>query len=220
MIDKRVNTLADAIAGIRDGSVVMVGGFGAVGQPDALLNALAEAGPRHLTLIANNAGNEATAGMGLLIARGQVDKIICSFPKGSDAFAAAFPTGKIKLEITPQGTLAERIRAAGAGIPAFFTPSGVGTVVEQGKETRVIDGRTYILEAALKADVALIEGWQGDRWGNVSYRGAGANFNPLMAMAAETTIAQVNHIVELGEIDPMRVGTPGIYVQRLVQFTR
>jgi 3-oxoadipate CoA-transferase, alpha subunit len=220
MIDKRVKSLTEAVAGIRDGSVVMVGGFGAVGQPDALLNALAEVGTRHLTLIANNAGNETTAGMGLLIARGQVDKIICSFPKGSEAFAALFPSGKIKLEITPQGTLAERIRAAGAGIPAFFTPSGVGTVVEEGKETRVIEGRKYILEAALKADVAVIEGWQGDRWGNISYRGAGANFNPLMAMAAELTIAQVNHIVELGEIDPMRVGTPGIYVQRLVQFTR
>ena len=120
----------------------------------------------------------------------------------------------------PQGTLAERIRAAGAGIPAFFTPAGVGTVVEKGKETRVIDGRKYLLETALKADVALIEGWQGDRWGNISYRGAGGNFNPLMAMAADLTIAQVNHIVALGDIDPMRVGTPGVYVQRLVQFTR
>ena len=128
--------------------------------------------------------------------------------------------GKLQLEIMPQGTLAERIRAAGAGIPAFFTPAGVGTVVETGKEKRVIDGKTYLLETALKADIALVEGWQGDRWGNLSYRGAGANFNPLMAMAATTTIAQVNHLVDLGDIDPMRVGTPGVYVQRLVQFMR
>lgn len=220
MIDKRVKTLIDAVAGIPDGAVIMVGGFGAVGQPDALLGTLAEAGTKNLTIIANNAGNEKTAGIGLLLARGQVRKVVCSFPKGSEAFSDLFAAGKLELEIMPQGTLAERIRAAGAGIPAFFTPAGVGTVVEKGKESRVIDGRTYLLETALKADVALIEGWQGDRWGNLSYRGAGGNFNPLMAMAADLTVAQVNHIVELGEIEPMRVGTPGVYVQRLVQFTR
>lgn len=220
MINKRVSSLAEAVAGIREGSVVMVGGFGAVGQPDALLGALAETGVRNLTIIANNAGNEKTAGIGLLLSRGQVRKVVCSFPKGSEAFNDLYQAGKLELEIMPQGTLAERIRAAGAGIPAFFTPAGVGTVVETGKETRVIDGRTYLLETALKADVALVEGWQGDRWGNLSYRGTGGNFNPIMAMAAETTIAQVNHCVDLGAIDPMLVGTPGIYVQRLVQFTR
>lgn len=220
MIDKRVKSLADAVAGIEEGATVMVGGFGAVGQPDALLGALAEVGTKSLTIIANNAGNEKTAGIGLLLARGQVRKVVCSFPKGSEAFTDLYAAGKLELAIMPQGTLAERIRAAGAGIPAFFTASGVGTVVEDGKETRVIDGRKYILETALTADVALIEGWQGDRWGNISYRGTGANFNPIMAMAAAKTIAQVNHVVDLGEIDPMRVGTPGIYVQRVVQFTR
>jgi 3-oxoadipate CoA-transferase, alpha subunit len=220
MIDKRVKSLAEAVAGIGDGAVIMVGGFGAVGQPDALLGALAEVGTKNLTIIANNAGNEKTAGIGLLLSRGQVRKVVCSFPKGSEAFSALYDAGKLELEIMPQGTLAERIRAAGAGIPAFFTPAGVGTVVEKGKETRVIDGRTYLLETALKADVALIEGWQGDRWGNISYRGAGGNFNPLMAMAAATTIAQVNHLVDLGDIEPMRVGTPGVYVQRMVEFRR
>jgi 3-oxoadipate CoA-transferase, alpha subunit len=219
MIDKWVANLAEALNGVRDGSVVMVGGFGAVGQPDFLVDGLAEQGARDLTVIANNAGWSRTTGIPRLMDLGRVRKIICSFPKNSPAFDDLFRVGKIELEIVPQGTLAERIRAAGAGVPAFFTRTGVGTLMAQGKEVRTFDGKEHLLEHALHADVALIEAWRGDRWGNLSYRGSGRNFNPIMATAANLTIAQVHEKVELGEIEPDSVITPGIFVNRLVQCT-
>ncbi|MEA3179612.1 MAG: 3-oxoadipate CoA-transferase, alpha subunit, partial [Gammaproteobacteria bacterium] len=184
MIDKRVDNLQAALAGIRDGSVVMVGGFGAVGQPDFLVNGLAEQGARDLTIVANNAGWNRETGIPRLFDLGRVRKIVCSFPKNSPAFDDLFRAGRIELEIVPQGTLAERIRAGGAGIPAFYTPTGVGTPMAAGKEVRTFNGKDYLLEHGLRADVALIEAWRGDRWGNLSYRGSGRNFNPIMATAA------------------------------------
>lgn len=220
MIDKRVSSLAEAVSGIEDGSVVMIGGFGAVGQPDALVEALAAQGAKDLTIIANNAGWGRDVGIPKLLSLGRVRKIVCSFPKGSDAFTDLYTKGRIELELVPQGTLAERIRAAGAGIPAFFTPTGVGTVVAEGKETRRFGNRDYLMETALHADVALVEAWQADRYGNLSYRGSGRNFNPIMAMAAAMTIAQANEVVDAGGIDPEQVGTPGVYVQRVVPFRR
>jgi 3-oxoadipate CoA-transferase alpha subunit len=216
MIDKWLPNLAEALAGIRDGSAVMVGGFGAVGQPDFLVNGLAEQGARDLTIIANNAGWSRTTGIPRLMDLGRVRKIVCSFPKNSPAFDELFRAVKIELEIVPQGTLAERIRAAGAGIPAFYTRTGVGTLMAEGKEVRVLDGKEYLLEHALHADVALIEAWQADRWGNLTYRGSGRNFNPIMATAAKLTIAQVHEKAALGGIEPDQVITPGIFVNRLV----
>jgi len=216
MIDKRVVDVAKALADVKDGSVIMIGGFGAVGQPDYLIDALAQQGARDLTVIANNAGWSRTTGIPRLMDLGRVRKIICSFPKGSPAFDDLMRAGKIELEIVPQGTLAERIRAAGAGIPAFFTPTGVGTQMAAGKEVRVFNGREYLMEEALPADVALIEAWRADRWANLSYRGSGRNFNPIMAMAAKLTVAQVHEFVPLGEIAPDDVVTPGIFVQRVV----
>ena len=216
MIDKWLPNLAEALSGIRDGSTVMVGGFGAVGQPDFLVNGLAEQGARDLTIIANNAGWSRTTGIPRLMDLGRVRKIVCSFPKNSPAFDELFRAGKIELEIVPQGTLAERIRAAGAGIPGFYTRTGVGTLMAEGKEVRVFDGKEYLLEHALHADVALIEAWQADRWGNLTYRGSGRNFNPIMATAAKLTIAQVHEKAALGDIEPDQVITPGIFVNRLV----
>jgi 3-oxoadipate CoA-transferase alpha subunit len=218
MIDKWVATRAEALAGVRDGAMVMVGGFGAVGQPDFLLDGLAEQGACDLTIIANNAGWSRDTGIPRLMDLGRVRKIICSFPKNSPAFDELFKAGKIELEIVPQGTLAERIRAAGAGVPGFYTATGAGTLVAEHKEVREFDGREFVLEHALHADVALIEAWRGDRWGNLTYRGSGRNFNPVMATAAVLTIAQVHQKAELGELDPDSVVTPGIFVQRMVQF--
>lgn len=218
MIKKRVETFAEAMAGVKDGAVVMVGGFGSVGQPNALIEALIEQGARDITIVANNAGTGRVAALPRLMAAGRVRKIICSFPRsqGSVVFDELHKTGKLELELVPQGTLAERIRAAGAGIPAFYTPTAYGTVLAEGKETREIDGRMYVLERALHADVALVEGWQADRWGNLTYRLSGRNFNPIMATAAKLTIAQAQHFVELGELDPEAIVTPGIYVDRVI----
>jgi 3-oxoadipate CoA-transferase alpha subunit len=219
VINKWVANLAEALNGVRHGSVVMVGGFGAVGQPDFLVDGLAEQGARDLTVIANNAGWSRTTGIPRLMDQGRVRKIICSFPKNSPAFDDLFRVGKIELEIVPQGTLAERIRAAGAGVSAFYTRTGVGTLMAEGKEIRVFDGKEHLLERALHADVALIEAWRGDRWGNLSYRGSGRNFNPIMAAAAKLTVAQVHEKAELGEIEPDAVITPGIFVNRMVKCT-
>jgi len=216
MIDKQASDLKSALAGIKDGASVMVGGFGAVGQPNALIEGLGDLGVRNLTIIANNAGFEAEIGLGKLIGKGVVGKIVCSFPRGSSSFDRRYQNGEIELEVVPQGTLAERIRAAGAGIWAFYTPTAVGTKLAEGKETRVIAGKTHVLEYALPADVALIQAWTGDRWGNLTYRGSGRNFNPIMAMAAQLTIAQVGQIVSLGAMDPDDVVTPGIFVDRLL----
>jgi 3-oxoadipate CoA-transferase alpha subunit len=217
MLNKQVASLAEALADVKDGSTVMVGGFGAVGQPDFLVNGLAEQGATDLTLVVNNAGWNRETGVPRLLDLGRVRKIVCSFPKNSPAFDDLFRVGKIELEIVPQGTLAERIRAAGAGIPAFYTASGVGTVMAEGKEVREFGGKAYLMEQALHADVALIEAWKADRWGNLSYRGSGRNFNPIMATAATVTIAQVHNIVPLGEIAPDDVVTPGLFVNRIVQ---
>lgn len=219
MIDKRVKTMAEAMAGIKDGSTVLIGGFGAVGQPNQLIEGLVEQGARDLTCVANNAGN-GHVGLARLMELGRVRRMICTFPRtpGSVVFEELYKAGKIELEIVPQGTLAERMRAAGAGIPAFYTPTAVGTLLAQGKETREINGKNYLLEHALHADVALVECWKADRWGNLVYNQSGRNFNPVMAMAAELTIVQSQHMVELGELDPDTVVTPGIYVQRVMHI--
>lgn len=221
MIDKIVQSMAEAMAGIRDGSTVLIGGFGAVGQPDQLIEALIEQGAKDLVCVANNAGN-GRVGLAKLMELGRVRKIICSFPRsaGSVVFEELYRAGKIELEIVPQGTMAERMRAAGAGVPAFFTATSVGTILAHGKEQRAFGGREYVMEHALRGDVALVEGWEGDRWGNLTYRASGRNFNPVMAMAAELTIAQVSHIRELGELVPENVHTPGIFVQRVIQVDR
>lgn len=221
MINKIVNTLAEALSGVKDGSTVLIGGFGSVGQPDALIEALIEQGATDLTCVANNAGT-GRVGLAKLMELGRVRKIICSFPRsaGSVVFEELYREGKIELEIVPQGTMAERMRAAGAGIPAFYTATSHGTLLAKGKEEREFDGRHYVMERALKADVALIEAWEADRWGNLTYNLSGRNFNPVMAMAADITIAQVQHIVELGAIDPERVATPGIFVNSVVLVDR
>lgn len=219
MIDKIVNSIAAALEGVQDGSTVMVGGFGAVGQPDALIEGLIEQGAKNLTIVANNAG-AGRVGLAKLMEAGRVRKIICSFPRsaGSVVFEELFKAGKLDLEIVPQGTLAERIRAAGAGIGAFFTPTAFGTKLAENKETREIDGRPYVLEYGLPADVALVEAWQADRWGNCTYRGSGRNFNPVMAMAAKRSIVQTQQVVALGALDPEAIVTPGIFVDRVLHL--
>ncbi len=221
MINKIVQSMADAMAGIKDGSTVLIGGFGAVGQPDQLIEALIEQGAKDLVCVANNAGN-GRVGLARLMELGRVRKIICSFPRsaGSVVFEELYRAGKIELEIVPQGTMAERMRAAGAGVPAFFTATSVGTILAHGKEEREFGGRKYVMEHALRGDVALVEGWEGDRWGNLTYRASGRNFNPVMAMAADLTIAQVSHLRELGDLVPENVHTPGIFVQRVIHVDR
>lgn len=217
MIDKRRN-LHDAMADLPDGATVMIGGFGPAGQPEALIAALLDQGARDLVIVNNNAGNGDT-GLAALLANGRVRKIICSFPRQTDShhFDHLYRAGKIELELVPQGNLAERIRAAGAGIGAFFTPTGVGTALAEGKEVREIGGRLQMLEYALPADYALIKAWRGDRWGNLTYRMTARNFGPVMATAATTTIASVHEIVPLGTLDPETVVTPGVFVQRVVE---
>ena len=218
MIDKTVASLAEAVGGIADGATVMVGGFGNAGMPDALIEALIAQGARGLTIVSNNAGN-GDAGLAALIAAGRVKKVICSFPRQADSwhFDRAWRAGTIELELVPQGNLAERIRAAGAGIGAFFTPTGFGTLLAEGKETRTIAGRDYVLEYPIRADYALVRARAGDRWGNLVYRKAARNFGPVMAMAAACTIAQVDEIVPLGALDPEAIVTPGIFVHRVVR---
>ena len=221
MINKIVASIAEALEGVKDGSVVLIGGFGAVGQPDALIEGLIEQGAKDLVAVLNNAGT-GRVGVARLMELGRVRKVVCSFPRsqGSVVFEELYREGRIELEIVPQGTLAERMRAAAAGIPAFYTATAAGTLLERGKEKREFDGRRYVMERALKGDVALVEAWEADRWGNLAYRGSGGNFNPVMATAAELTIAQVQHIRELGEIGPHRVDTPGVYVKRVVRVDR
>ncbi len=203
---------------MKNGSTVMIGGFGVAGLPNELIDALIAQGARDLTVVNNNAGNGYT-GLAALLQAGQVRKIICSFPRQTDSyvFDELYRSGRIELELVPQGNLAERIRAAGAGIGAFFSPTGYGTTLAEGRETRNISGRNYVLEYPIHADVALIKARAADRWGNLVYRKTGRNFGPIMATAARCTIAQVEEIVELGELDPESVVTPGIFVQRVVQ---
>ncbi|MFE9922758.1 3-oxoacid CoA-transferase subunit A [Streptomyces sp. NPDC005774] len=208
----------EAVAGTEDGSTVLVGGFGMAGMPVDLIDALIRQGAKDLTVVSNNAGNGDT-GLAALLAKGRVRKVICSFPRQADSwvFDDLYRAGRIELEVVPQGNLAERMRAAGAGIGAFFCPTGVGTLLTEGKETREIDGRTYVLEYPIKGDVALIGAHRADRMGNLVYRRTARNFGPVMATAATTVIAQVREIVETGDIDPETVVTPGIYVDRVVK---
>ena len=217
MIDKIVPSIAEAVADIHNGATVMIGGFGTAGMPSELIDALIAQGARDLTIVNNNAGNGETGLAALLKAR-RVRKIICSFPRQTDSqvFDALYLAGDIELELVPQGNLAERIRAAGAGIGAFFSPTGFGTLLAEGKETRVIDGRNYVLEHPIHADFALIKAERGDRWGNLVYRKTARNFGPIMASAAKCAIAQVHEVVPLGGLDPEAIVTPGIFVARVV----
>ena len=221
MIDKLRSSVLDALADIHDGATVMIGGFGGAGQPAELIDGLIAQGARDLVIVNNNAGNGDT-GLAALLKNGQVRKIICSFPRQADShvFDALYRAGKLELELVPQGNLAERIRAAGAGIGGFFTPTGYGTDLAKGKETREIDGRMYVFESPIHADFALIKAEQGDRWGNLTYRKTARNFGPIMAMAAKVSIASVHEVAELGNIDPEHVITPGLFVQRIVQVPR
>ena len=221
MIDKISPSVADALADTQDGAVVMVGGFGTAGIPNELIDGLIKQGTKNLTVVNNNAGNGDT-GMAALLKAGQVRKVICSFPRQADShvFDGLYRSGKVELELVPQGNLAERIRAAGAGIGAFFCPTGYGTPLAEGRETREIDGRMYVLEYPIHADIALIRAEAGDRWGNLIYRKAARNFGPVMAMAAKKTIATVHEIVELGTLDPEAIVTPGVFVQRIVKVER
>ncbi len=217
MIDKTVESVAEAVAGIPDGATVMIGGFGRAGQPVELIDALIEQGARELTIINNNAGN-GDVGLAALLAKKRVRRILCSFPRQHDSwvFDELYRAGEIELELVPQGNLAERIRAAGAGIGAFYSPTGVGTQLADGKEIREIDGRAYALEYPIRADVALISAYRADRWGNLVYRETARNFGPIMASAATTTVVQVDEVVPLGALDPETIVTPGIFVDRVV----
>ncbi len=217
MIDKRVASLAAAVAGIGDGMTVLCAGFGMVGEPIALIEALVEAGVRDLTVVSNNAGT-GERGIALLIREGRVRKVICSYPRSSDphVFEAIYKAGMVELELVPQGTLSERIRAGGAGIGGFYTRVSAGTKIGAGKEARELDGALHVLERPIKADVALLKAERGDRWGNLVYRKSARNFNPVMAMAARITVAQVNEIAALGTLDPEAIHTPGIFVDRIV----
>jgi 3-oxoadipate CoA-transferase, alpha subunit len=219
MIDKTVASLSAAVADIADGATVMIGGFGTAGMPSELIDALIAQGARGLTIVNNNAGN-GDVGLAALLKAKRVRKIVCSFPRQTDSwhFDALYRAGEIELELVPQGNLAERIRAAGAGIGAFYTPTGYGTLLAEGKETRKIDGRNYVLEFPIRADFALIKAQRGDRWGNLVYRKTARNFGPIMASAAACTIAQVREVVNLGDLDPESIVTPGIFVRRVVEI--
>lgn len=219
-MNKIQSSLSEAVSKIKDGATVMIGGFGGSGAPLELVHALIDTGAKDLTIVNNNAGN-GDVGLAALIREARVSKLICSFPRSADpkAFTERYLAGKIELEIVPQGTLAERIRAGGAGIPAFYTPTSFGTEVAEGKPVEVFDGRSYVQERWLKADFSIIKAFKGDAMGNLNYRMAGRNFNPLMAMAAKHTIAQVNNVVELGDLDPETVVTPGIFVNAVVEVS-
>ena len=221
MINKVVDSIDAAVSGIHDGATILVGGFGNAGMPSELVDGLIRQGARDLTVVSNNAGN-AEIGLAALLKAGQVRKIICSFPRQADShvFDKLYRDGKLELELVPQGNLAERMRAAGAGIGAFYTPTGFGTDLAKGKETRHINGRDYVLEYPIQGDFALIKALRGDRWGNLVYRKAARNFGPVMAMAARCAIAQVDEVVPLGELDPETVVTPGIFVKRIVQLSQ
>ncbi|MDP1968412.1 MAG: 3-oxoacid CoA-transferase subunit A [Burkholderiaceae bacterium] len=221
MIDKIVLSIADARAGVKDGSTVLIGGFGTAGIPNELIEGLIVQGAKALTVVNNNAGN-GESGLAALLRTGRVRKIICSFPRQVDSqiFDGLYRSGKIELELVPQGNLAERIRAGGAGVGAFFTPTGFGTELARGKETREIGGRQYVLEYPIHGDVALIKAERGDRWGNLVYRKAARNFGPIMATASALTVASVHEVVELGALDPEHIVTPGIHVHRIVRIER
>lgn len=217
MINKAELNLQQVLAQVKDGATILIGGFGAAGQPAELIDGLIERGAKDLTIVSNNAGN-GDFGLAKLLQTGAVKKIICSFPRQADSyiFDALYRAGRIELEVVPQGNLACRIQAAGMGLGAIHTPTGYGTLLAEGKETREIDGKDYVLEYPIRADVALIKAHKGDRWGNLVYNKSARNFGPIMAMAADLTIAQVNEVVELGELDPEVIVTPGIFVQHVI----
>lgn len=217
MIKKAELNLQQVLAQVKDGATILIGGFGAAGQPAELIDGLIERGAKDLTIVSNNAGN-GDFGLAKLLQTGAVKKIICSFPRQADSyiFDALYRAGRIELEVVPQGNLACRIQAAGMGLGAIYTPTGYGTLLAEGKETREIDGKDYVLESPIRADVALIKAHKGDRWGNLVYNKSARNFGPIMAMAADLTIAQVNEVVELGELDPEVIVTPGIFVQHVI----
>ena len=221
MIDKIVGSCAEAMADVPDGATVLIGGFGTAGLPNELVQALLEQGATDLVVVNNNAGN-GDAGLAALLAAGRVRKIVCSFPRQADSwhFDRLYREKKIELELVPQGNLAERIRAAGAGIGGFFTPTGYGTDLARGKETREIDGRMHVFETPIRGDFAFIRAERGDRWGNLTYRMTARNFGPIMAMAAKVAIATVHEIVPLGALDPETIVTPGLFVQRVVKIER
>jgi 3-oxoadipate CoA-transferase alpha subunit len=226
MINKIARSIADALGSLKDGATVMIGGFGTAGIPNELIDGLIDQGARDLTIVNNNAGN-GEAGLAALLLAGRVRKIICSFPRQADSqvFDGLYRSGKLELELVPQGNLAERIRAAGAGVGAFFSPTGFGTDLAKNadgsaKETREINGKHYVLEMPIHADLALIKAERGDRWGNLTYRMAARNFGPIMAMAAKKTVATVHEVVELGALDPENVVTPGIFVHQIVRVDR
>ena len=226
MINKIALTIADALADVKDGATVLIGGFGTAGIPIELIDGLIAQGAKDLTVVNNNAGN-GEAGLAALLKAGGVRKVICSFPRQADSqvFDGLYRSGKLELELVPQGNLAERLRAAGAGIGAFFSPTGYGTELAKNadgslKETREINGKHYVLEMPIHGDVALIKAEQGDRWGNLTYRMSARNFGPVMAMAARHTVATVHQIVELGALNPEHIVTPGIFVKQVVQIAR
>jgi 3-oxoadipate CoA-transferase alpha subunit len=221
MINKIAPSIAAALAGVKDGSTVMIGGFGTAGIPNELIDGLIAQGAKDLVIVNNNAGN-ADTGLAALLKAGRVRKVICSFPRQADSyvFDELYRSGKLELELVPQGNLAERIRAAGAGVGAFFSPTGYGTELAKGKETREINGKHYVLEMPIYGDVALIRAEKGDRWGNLVYRKAARNFGPVMATAARLTVATVHEVVELGALDPENVVTPGIFVSKIVRIDR
>ncbi|HKU20636.1 MAG TPA: CoA transferase subunit A [Terriglobales bacterium] len=215
-MNKVVGSAEEAVRDIPDGASIMIGGFGLCGNPENLIRALAKKGTRNLTTMSNNAGVDGF-GVGVLLAAGQIRRHIGTYVGENKLLEQMVLSGKIELELVPQGTFSERIRAGGAGIPAFFTPTGVGTVVGENKETREFDGRTYVMERALRADYAFIKAWKGDKWGNLVYRKTARNFNPMMATAARVTIAEVEELVEVGELEPDSVHTPSVYVKRIFQ---
>jgi 3-oxoadipate CoA-transferase alpha subunit len=218
VIDKIMASAAEALADVKDGSTVLIGGFGNAGMPSALIDALIAQGAKELTVVSNNAGNGET-GLAALLKAGRVRKILCSFPRQADSyvFDGLYRAGKIELEVVPQGNLAERIRAAGAGIGAFYCPTGYGTLLTKDRETRRINGRDYVLEYPIQGDIALIKAHKGDRWGNLVYRKTARNFGPVMAMGSKVTVAEVSEVVEVGALDPEVIVTPGIFVQRVVK---
>lgn len=215
-MNKVVRNADEAVSDIHDGAVVMSGGFGLCGNPESLIAALHRKGTKHLTLISNNCGTT-DLGLGVLLKAKQVRKMVASYVGENKEFERQFLSGELEVELNPQGTLAERIRAGGAGLGAFYTPTGVGTLVAEGKEIRVIEGREYVLEKPLKADFALVRAWKGDRWGNLIFRETARNFSPLMCTAARVTLAEVEHLVDVGELEPDQIHVPSIYVQRVIQ---
>jgi 3-oxoacid CoA-transferase subunit A len=209
-------SITEALAGLHDGATIMVGGFGLVGIPENLIVGLAASGLKELTIISNNCGVD-DWGLGLLLRNRQIRKMVASYVGENKEFERQFLSGELEVDLIPQGTLAERLRAGGAGIPAFYTPAGVGTPLAEGRETRTFNGKEYLLETALKADFSMVKAWRGDRLGNLIYRGTAQNFNPMIAAAGQVTVAEVEELVDLGELDPAQIHTPSIYVQRVIQ---